>query len=187
MTAAPTHEKLSLTQGEAVSLQQMLEARERRGVRQCGMLETHGRPVISLTPVLPGAIKNSPGARFLLQAACDAIVQCCHRQGWSILAHETIAPISGPEALFSVDTVAEALKRAMLDLEESHPLGRLWDIDVLCPSSGALSRRALSMAPRRCLVCNEAAHACARSRRHALETLLAVMEEHIDAYRRSCS
>ena len=56
----------------------------------------------------------------------------------------------------------------MIELEDHHPLGRLWDLDVLAPEQGQLSRQDLGFPARQCLVCDEPAHACARSRRHPL-------------------
>ena len=55
-------------------------------------------------------------------------------------------------------------------------MGRLWDLDVTDPRLGALSRRSLGLPVRRCLVCGEAAHACARSRAHPLAELLGAIE-----------
>lgn len=180
-------EQLSLTQGPIVSLSQVLDARETRAARQRGLLEKYARPIISLTLVIPGEIKDSPGARFLLDTALDTVIQHCHDAKWSVLSCEVIQSASGAEALLVVDASASALKQMMLEQEETHPLGRLWDGDVICPQSGAISRRMLNIAPRRCLLCDEAAHACARSRRHALSALIAVMEEKIHAYRLACS
>jgi holo-ACP synthase len=45
-------------------------------------------------------------------------------------------------------------------LEQSHPLGRLWDLDVICPQDGHVGRLSLGLHMRRCLVCDEPAHVC---------------------------
>ena len=60
------------------------------------------------------------------------------------------------------------LKRLAVDIEESHPLGRLFDIDVFGDHPTAVGREALGLAPRRCLVCDRPAHECVRSKRHSL-------------------
>ncbi|VTM50676.1 phosphoribosyl-dephospho-CoA transferase [Klebsiella pneumoniae] len=67
-------------------------------------------------------------------------------------------------------------------LEQSHPLGRLWDIDVICPQNGLVGRQSLGESQRRCLLCDEPAHACARSRRHDTDLVVARVEQMIDAW-----
>ncbi len=65
---------------------------------------------------------------------------------------------------------------------QSHPLGRLWDIDVICPQNGLVGRQSLGESQRRCLLCDEPAHACARSRRHDTDLVVARVEQMIDAW-----
>jgi holo-ACP synthase len=101
----------------------------------------------------------------------------------TVLSFDEVSALSGPEALYCVQRAPLALKQALIGLETTHPLGRLWDIDVICPENGSITRRALGLAPRRCLICDEAAHVCARSRRHSLEELRRVIEEKVEAYR----
>ena len=81
-----------------------------------------------------------------------------------------------------VEADAVDLKAALVALEDSHPLGRLWDLDV-ASRQGSLSRRDLGHPARRCLVCDEPAHACARSQAHSRETLFAAIEAMLDAAR----
>lgn len=45
----------------------------------------------------------------------------------------------------SIAAPARDLKLATIELEHSHPLGRLWDIDVLTPEGEILSRRDYSL------------------------------------------
>ena len=96
----------------------------------------------------------------------------------------SVSEATGPEALYVVEAHARELKQALVALEESHPLGRLWDIDVIDPDAGPVARASLGLPARRCLVCEEPAHACARSRRHPLDEVLQFIEEKVDAYRR---
>jgi holo-ACP synthase len=61
-----------------------------------------------------------------------------------------------------------------------HPLGRLWDLDVICPQDGHVGRLSLGLHMRRCLVCDEPAHVCSRSRKHPVEQVVAGVEKMID-------
>ncbi|AWB09193.1 citrate lyase holo-[acyl-carrier protein] synthase (plasmid) [Azospirillum humicireducens] len=169
--------------GAAVSLAEMLEARDRRAERQRALFARHGLPLLSVTLVAPGPVKVTETSRFVMETAADELERLFRRTGWPVEANLAVRERTGFEALYAVDTEARVLKWAVAALEDDHPLGRLWDLDVLCPMQGGLSRGALGLAPRRCLVCGEPAHACARSRRHPLDTLLAAIEERVNAFR----
>lgn len=99
------------------------------------------------------------------------------------------------------------IKKAAVSVEEGSDLGRLFDIDVLVPGENdavsgeiaapgphdgsdsshsfdditgfprSISRSQLGMKPRRCLLCEEDAKACARSRAHTIEQLLEKIDE----------
>ena len=166
-----------------VSLNEMLDAREQRVARQKAALGEFGKTVLSLTLVCPGPIKDSQPLRFVFAEAVAAIDALLADRQWSVLSRAHVTQASGQEAMLVVDCPALSLKWALAMLEEQHPLGRLWDMDVICPERGGVSRKDLRLAPRKCLVCGEAAHACARSRAHPHEDLLLVIEEKINAYR----
>ena len=69
------------------------------------------------------------------------------------------------------------IKHATAYLEDTHPLGRLWDIDVICPTSGLIKRSAIRQPVRKCFICDEPAHACSRARRHDANALAQVIED----------
>ncbi|SJZ69447.1 citrate lyase holo-[acyl-carrier protein] synthase [Consotaella salsifontis] len=160
-----------------ITLEEMLAAREARVERQGAMLARFHRPLVSLTLVMPGAVKNPPFATPLLAAAIEQVRAAARGCGWTILAEERIAAGTGPEALVVIDAEAADIKRAMTAIEETHELGRLWDLDVIALGELSISRRALGLPVRRCLVCGEAAHVCARSRRHPVEELFSIVAE----------
>jgi len=87
--------------------------------------------------------------------------------------------------LVVIDAEPLSIKRTMLQIEEQHPLGRLWDVDVIDPTGSSVSRQRLNLPARLCLLCDQAAHACARSGAHALHDLQCAVEDKINAYRSS--
>ncbi|HLR88779.1 MAG TPA: citrate lyase holo-[acyl-carrier protein] synthase [Atopostipes sp.] len=66
----------------------------------------------------------------------------------------------------------------MVNIEENHPLGRLFDLDVLMLDQNnevqGKSRTKLGLPVRRCFLCERPAKDCGRSRRH---TVLELQEE----------
>lgn len=167
------------------TLQDVLDNREARVRRQDEILARHERPIASLTIIMPGPVKNSETARYLMQEAVANLHELCGKRGWAILNEQTTEGVTGPEAIFAIDVPAENLKLKLIALEEEHPLGRLWDFDVIAPGRTALSRTQLGFSGRKCLVCEEAAFACGRSRKHSLDELLGAIEGRVDAFRAS--
>ncbi len=171
--------------GPAVTLVEMLDARERRAARQLALMAALRVPVVTMTVVMPGPVKDSALSRSVLDAATTAVEALFAARSWRVRRIERSNGTTGPEALCAVEADPLTAKTALIDLEETHPLGRLWDLDVICPARGPVVRRTLGRPARRCLVCEAEAHACARSQRHGLGELLAVIEGKVDAYRRS--
>lgn len=140
-------------------------------------------PLVSLTVVAPGPVKDSPLIRRVFaEADAEATHLVREVEGWPIWVREEVDEPTGPELLLAVDAEPGDLKRAMVRLEESHPWGRLFDLDVLDDAGGLriITRAMVGEPPRRCLVCEEPSVVCARSRAHALEDLSAAVAALVD-------
>lgn len=168
-----------------VTLQDVLDNRDRRVLRQDAALSAHGRPIVSLTIIMPGPVKDSETTRYLMQEAVTSLQDLCAKRQWAILDTEMTSAVTGPEAILAIDAPAEDLKRQLISLENDHPLGRLWDCDVIAPGRISLSRTQLGFSGRKCLVCDEPAFACGRSRKHSLDELLASIKDRTDAFRQA--
>ena len=154
-----------------VTLQEMLDARERRAEAQRRLLERQARPLISFTMNIPGPVKNSPtirrafdeGLRMLDAALGEAGVACVSRQ----ITHAD----TGNEYLCAAEAPAGTVKELCMRIEEESPMGRLFDLDVIGRNGEKLARRE----ERRCLVCGAAGRSCASRRLHSLEELNAAV------------
>ncbi|WP_028534242.1 citrate lyase holo-[acyl-carrier protein] synthase [Paludibacterium yongneupense] len=173
---APAHPR-------SVELTQLLAARDARAARHAAARERYSLPLVSLTLVSPGPVKDGLQQRHVMREALKALDACLSRESRPIVEREVYWLPTGPEALYVVNAEAAHLKAALVELENRHALGRLWDLDVI-GAGGPVSRQSLGMPARPCLLCGEAAHACARSQRHTLPSLLAAIEERIDAFDR---
>nr|WP_228006325.1 citrate lyase holo-[acyl-carrier protein] synthase [Morganella morganii] len=163
-----------------VSLEALLVAKESRAARQVDWLTHYQQPIISLTLVTPGAIKNSPRYRKTMRVALQMCDQLLWKNSWQVLDHQVFWLPTGPEAMWCVAHQASEIKAHCAALEHSHPLGRLWDLDVICPRGRHVGRLSLGIHMRRCLICDEPAHVCSRSRRHPLEKVVSSVEKMID-------
>lgn len=148
---------------------EMLEAREKRARRQQELLARHGGTLVSFTMNIAGPVKDSAlirrgfrmGVRDLEQLLAVEKIICRHREERQ--AH------TGCEAFWVLDAPAAQVKQLTEQLEEAAPLGRLYDMDVLCAGGEKLQRAQ----PRRCLLCGQVAQVCARSRAHSVAQLQA--------------
>ena len=157
-----------LASHHAVSIPELLVSRDERQARQHAWLKRHPVPLVSFTVV--GPIKDCEVTRRIFNHGVTALRALAAKQGWQIQEQAALVSASGPEGMLSIAAPARDLKLATIELEHSHPLGRLWDIDEI------LSRRDYSLPPRRCLLCEQSAAVCARGKTHQLTDLLNRME-----------
>ncbi|SQA97659.1 2'-(5''-triphosphoribosyl)-3'-dephospho-CoA:apo-citrate lyase [Cedecea neteri] len=134
-----------LLEVEGVTLAALLEAKERRANRQHEWLLKHSQPVLSLTLVTPGPVKDSIRYRNCMAVALQACDQLLWRYRWPVLERQVLWLPTGAEAMWSVAHSASELKAATVELEQTHPLGRLWDADVICPQNGPVGRTSLDL------------------------------------------
>lgn len=161
----------------ALTLEDVLKAREARASLQQEWLLGFGQSVISTTLVWPGEVKDTPLARQVMAEAKEALNQLLQKHRWEVSRHEIRFQPTGPEAFWSISAPAWMIKHVTAHLEDNHPLGRLWDIDVFCPTSGLIKRSAIHQPMRRCFICDEPAHVCSRMRRHSPNELAQVIED----------
>lgn len=165
-----------------ITLEQMLMARDDRAEKQKKLIMTYSLPLISFTVNMPGPGKNTDMAGSIFTEGCSVLMSRLKDRGVLPACLEMRDLPTGMEAYVVVDLEEPALKKLTLEIEESHPLGRLWDFDVIGRKGLPVSREALGYSRRKCLICDRDAHACARSRAHSLEELLKKIQSMADEY-----
>ncbi|MDR3495142.1 MAG: citrate lyase holo-[acyl-carrier protein] synthase [Ancalomicrobiaceae bacterium] len=168
--------------GRQASLDELLAARDARAERRAALLAATRRPIVTVTTVMPGPVKDCELSRIPFVAALAAIEALASQSGWTATTHHCATPVTGPEAFVALDAPAVDIKRALVDLEEAHPLGRLFDLDVAAADGHTVGRADLGLPARHCLVCDKPAKECGRSRAHTLDALLTRMEDRIDVW-----
>jgi holo-ACP synthase len=163
-----------------VSIGLLLAARDQRALRHSAALAHFGKPMISVQVVTPGPVKDGWLPRHVMEIALRELDALYSAKNWPVASSEVFWEKTGPEAVHVIDAEARLLKLATIELEERHPVGRLWDLDVLAPGEIRLSRKQLGFPARRCMVCEHPAHECGRSRRHPLPELLERIEKMVN-------
>ena len=160
-------------QGIEVGIDEILNCREKRVVIQNEMIKKYNMPLISFTMNIPGPIKTNNEIKKAFDIGKNLILEKLKENNIEILEIQELNENTGNELFISTNLLAEKIKNITVVIEESSELGRLFDIDVIDVNFEKLSRKSF----RKCLICEEQAQECGRSRKHSVEELQNKVEE----------
>ncbi len=181
-----------------ITLDELLASRDARHAMQQKLMAEHsGKTLVCLTVVMPGSVKRNQQSLTVARAAVKAM-----RKAYNIsddllpetelltneLKTETGECLverdlnTGYEAYLITSLPLLEAKRVAVDIEDTHPLGRLFDIDVIDAQGIPVSRDRVGGQPRRCLVCDHEARYCMRMRWHTQEEIWARIKQMTDDY-----
>ena len=153
-----------------VSLEQVLWSREKRVATQKELFEKYPGTLICFMLNIPGPEKVNEFSKRSFMKEWKK-----YRISWKMEKISTEARlvqenITGYEGYLVVKADGCQVKKLMIALEETK-IGRLYDIDVLEKENTKISRKDLGFPERKCLLCNNPACQCGRSRKHSIEEL----------------
>lgn len=160
-------------EGQEVVLTDMLACRERRVNTQNAYIQNYHCPVISFCMNIPGPIKTNEKIKKAFLSGKEALFAALKKENISVLAQIKFDDKTGNEIILAVDYPADKIKELTTEIEETHPFGRLFDMDVIGTNGEKLSRGVY----RKCLICGCQAQECARSRKHTVAEMQAKIEE----------
>ena len=157
-------------QPSSVTLNEMLDARERRAQAQTELLRQADEAscLVSFSLNIAGDVKRTAKTRLLFDRGLDLF----DRLGFDETDRRVVDAKTGTEALILLRADAAQVKAVLERLEDAFPAARLFDFDVLNAKGEKRSRTV----PRRCLICGGPAADCARSRAHGLDAVKAATE-----------
>jgi len=158
-------------------LKSILDSREARAAKQKEILKNYPYTLISFTLNIPGAKKNSDLYYKIHQVGMKAILKSLLDSNKKVLYTWTYNYPTGPEGFISVDLAPILAKKMMVELEDRHELGRIFDIDVFDKGHNQISRSLLELEPRKCLICEKEAGYCMRNKTHTYEELIKKIKE----------
>ena len=159
-----------------VTLEDVLASRDRRASRQRQLLDCYGLPLVSFCLNVPGIRKYTTELCRVHADGCKALWQA----NLNILHAEVGHYSTGIEGLFVVNTPARTVKDICCAIEETHPLGRLFDFDVLGADGTRWKRQHCGYRARTCWVCGGEVWLCRRSEAHSLEDMWACVRAMMD-------
>ena len=155
-----------------VTVPEMMEARDHRVEMQRSIIGNTGHPVICFMLNVPGPHKVSEDFSWAFHEGVSRIKHKLEANDFRIVYEETEEHVTGYLFYASVDSDPVSIKKAMCEIEEADRLGRIFDIDVIKTDGTKVSREEFGMSPRRCLMCGEEAHICARNRTHKVSEMV---------------
>lgn len=161
---------------EPVTLSMMLDHREQRMLEQEKIRNIYHTPLISFTMNIPGPIKSAPIIRRAFEEGKHILLERLKENRLNVLASNEFHECTGDELILAIDTSTKLLKDITSNIEEHHPYGRLFDMDVLDANGNKVSRTHY----RTCLLCNKQAQDCARNRTHSVDELVNAIIKLID-------
>ncbi|MFB9760289.1 citrate lyase holo-[acyl-carrier protein] synthase [Ectobacillus funiculus] len=157
---------------ESVILNEILNARETRANTQKELIDRYKTTLVSFTLNIPGPEKNSPIFTKVHEEGICLLEEELRNQHKKILYKITRNTAAGAEAFMVIDADPLDVKKIAVFIEEKNKVGRLFDFDVFTNKMEQISRSQLGLNERMCLVCNDSAKVCGRSRKHSTEELL---------------
>ncbi|WP_319371044.1 citrate lyase holo-[acyl-carrier protein] synthase [uncultured Ilyobacter sp.] len=160
----------------------ILNAREERVRYQKILSEKYELPFIALRANYPGLDKNNSVANDI----ASIMNKECYKIFKGKIRHtESIDSFEGIVYILFIEENPVTIKKSAVELEETHSLGRLVDIDVYRQASESISRLQLNLPKRKCFICEEDAHVCVRSRAHSLNVILDYIQKFYDNFKKN--
>ncbi len=155
-----------------ITLNELLIAREERAKTQKRLIDTFKANLISFMVNIPGKNKDTSISRKLHNEGRHILKKKLEANNINIIYDEFHYHLTGAEAFILTDADAVKLKEILVNIEDTHPLGRLFDFDVIDKEFTMISRTFVNHKNRKCLLCEEDAAICVRSQKHSYEDLI---------------
>ncbi|MFH5835147.1 citrate lyase holo-[acyl-carrier protein] synthase [Proteiniclasticum sp. C24MP] len=155
---------------------ELLDSREKRDLREKALLDKYHGTLLTLRANFPGSEKRHEKADLAVTILYEEV-----RRQYNPVHEEILQDAEGLIYLLLLKESPEDVKRKALSLEESHPLGRLIDMDVR-DEEKIWSRRDFSIPGRKCYLCEDLAVHCVRSQKHPLEDVISHFVRKVDDY-----
>lgn len=154
----------------------ILESREKR-FEDIKRLSHNNQIVICIKANTPGIDKNRYSSFFLVDHFAHLI-----SKKFDILDTHKFESSDGSYTIFIVQSTAiDDLKKALINIENRHALGRLIDLDLYM-NQQLISREDYNISQRNCMLCEHNAIYCMKNKSHSTEELLSFIDYKIYEY-----
>lgn len=163
-----------------ITLDKLLASRDHRVEMQQKLREKHpSMTLVCLTVIMPGNIKRNLSSLIVSHAAINALLGKLEGNIVDVIIRDLA---TGYEAFLITSLPQKEAKRIACEIEDSHPLGRLFDIDVFDTDGKPIKRESVGYAARQCLLCDNEARYCMRNRSHTQQELTSKISQLVENY-----
>ncbi len=163
-----------------ITLEELLASRDERHARQMRLLEEQpDKTLVCLTVVMTGSVKRNELSLVVAHAAVEALHKSFSPEEGEMTERDLE---TGYEAYLLTNIAEREAKLICCDIEDQHPLGRLFDIDVIRHDGSPMSRSSVGRSARKCLLCDNEARYCMRNHSHTQEELHQYIHQLIEQY-----
>jgi len=164
---------------DEVSLLEVLDAREIRAAIQSDLIARYQCTLICFTINMPGPVKYNDVSLFIHSQGVKAIHDFTNTAGIICKHEQIVKKNTGIEGYFLFDFPSIEMKKETCEIEDHHPLGRLFDMDVFDSGNKPISRDQIGLPRRKCLLCGKEGVYCSRNQTHSVFELQLRIKEMI--------
>lgn len=157
----------------------ILEDREKRYNHIIDLLNAYKLPVLCAKTNYPGTDKNTKEAVFVFNRLCEAITEIYQEE---MVYSDILEGADGKSFLAVLGMDGAVAKIAGISIEESHKLGRLFDIDIYQSDGTPIDRRSLKQTARRCILCGNDARWCIKGNHHDIASVIDSINRYIKEF-----
>lgn len=156
----------------------ILDDREKRYLETVDLYNKYKKPIICGKINYPGENKNTLEAG----KAFSALLMSLNSEFKSnVLFSKLVEGFDGKAILMVMDMDPMEAKKRAVSIEETHDLGRIFDIDIYVEGV-SIGREDMKKLPRKCIICSEDARVCMKLNKHSLEEIIDSVNKLINAY-----
>lgn len=155
---------------------ELLDLREKRDHFEKELLSEYNGTLLTLRANYPGEDKRHEKADLAVSILYEEV-----RKYFNPIHEERIKNAEGLILFLLLKEKSIEVKRKIIEIEETHPLGRLIDMDVR-DETKIWSRRDFNLSGRKCYLCDDLAVHCVRSEKHRKEDVIKHFIKIVDEY-----
>jgi holo-ACP synthase CitX len=154
-------------------MNKILDAREKRANHILQLIKNYkDKTIVIMKANVPGVNKNPKNMGFICRYFSELVDSTF---GDKIIDSKKIKSLDGDYMYFIINDSGNIVKEKTILIEEKNHLGRLIDIDVF--NETAITREDVECETRKCLICDNYAHLCSRSKEHSESEVFLVINE----------
>lgn len=148
-------------------MNKQLKAREKRILKVKSFFKDNpNKSLILIKANMPSFLINTPINYYLIKIFLNILLN--HLQIAEVIHFDSD---DGPYFFVILNNQDTEIKKQLINIENTHELGRLIDLDYFIDGNSSISRSKFNYPPRKCFLCDKDAFICIREQNHSKEEI----------------